>query len=158
MYKSGMRIFSGSAKCRGFCLARTDLVNRPDPQRCFFNMQGGGWGSLFPNKMEQFVASTSYIVLIFILATQHFCHQSHEAMLRRHRLHCLSGFKYYQVPICLGQNSVPGSTLTRGNLSTNILLGAGSTLMSPRSQFFSQKPASRQDEFHTQALLPCLVL
>ena len=27
----GMRIFSGSAKCRGFCLARTDLVNRPDP-------------------------------------------------------------------------------------------------------------------------------
>ena len=28
---TGMRIFRGSAKCRGFCLARTDLVNRPDP-------------------------------------------------------------------------------------------------------------------------------
>ena len=34
---------------------------------------------MFPNKMEQFVASTSYIVLIFILAMQHFCRWSHRS-------------------------------------------------------------------------------
>ena len=43
----GMRIFSGSAKSRGFCLTRTDLVNRPDPLRYFWT-NIGGWGSLFP--------------------------------------------------------------------------------------------------------------
>ena len=44
---AGMRIFSGSAKSRGFCLTRTDLVNRPDPLRYFWT-NIGGWGSLFP--------------------------------------------------------------------------------------------------------------
>ena len=44
---AGMRIFSGSAKSRGFCLTRTDLVNGPDPLRYFWT-NIGGWGSLFP--------------------------------------------------------------------------------------------------------------
>ena len=44
---TGMRIFSGSAKSRGCCLTRTDLVNRPDPLRYFWT-NIGGWGSLFP--------------------------------------------------------------------------------------------------------------
>ena len=43
----GMRIFSGSAKSHGFCLARTDLVNRPDLLR-YFCTNIGRWGSLFP--------------------------------------------------------------------------------------------------------------
>ena len=47
VYPSGMRIFSGSAKSRGFCLTRTDLVNRPDPLRYFWT-NIGGWVSLFP--------------------------------------------------------------------------------------------------------------